>query len=92
MTSLLVDQFFFFIERLPWLFMYVSPCTISVCQYHLLSYDSVGELGVPITYVARQEDDEAVLCIVCAFCQLISHEDVKVAISKDTRILTYFTS
>ena len=37
---------------------------------------------------ARQEDDEAVLCIVCAFCQLIIHEDVRSAVAKDTRILT----
>ena len=53
----------------------------------------MGELAVLIVVcvcVARQEDDDAVLCIVCAFCQLISHEDVKMAISKDTRILMYF--
>lgn len=38
---------------------------------------------------SRQEDDEAVLCIVCAFCQLITHEDVRLAIAKDTQVSEY---
>ena len=37
---------------------------------------------VYVCCTARQEDDEAVLCIVCTFCQLITHDEVKIAIAK----------